>query len=134
MAVVARKRPDLALADCQAADGVGSLVYITGDRVGEFYQVATADPSDRVKMPAVGMIVQKMTSTTCVVQFRGDVEDVYSALTPGELLFAGDGGGLDDEMPVPSGGSPRYVQSVGASIASNVVRLEPNMMMTRRRA
>jgi len=82
----------------------------------------------------VGVIIEKMTSTTCVVQFGGKVEGVYSGLNPGELLFVGDGGGLDDEMPTPSGGDPRYVQSVGASIASDVFRLEPNMMMTRRRA
>lgn len=133
MAVVARKRPNLGLADCLAGDGVGALVYITGDRVGQFYQVATVDPSDRDKMPAVGMIIQKMTTTTCVIQFDGNVESVYSGLTPGELLFAGDGGGLDDEMPTPSGG-PRYVQTVGSSLGSDVFRLEPNMMMTRRRA
>lgn len=134
MAVVARKRQDLALAYCQSGDAEGSLVYTAGDRVGEYHQVSTVDPSDRLKMPAVGMIVQKMTSTTCVVQFRGTVEGVYSGLTPGELLFAGDGGGLDDEMPAPFGGLPRYVQSVGTTIASNAFRLEPNFIMTRRRA
>jgi hypothetical protein len=131
MAVVARKRPHLGLANCLPGDGVGALVYITGDRVGKYYQVATADPSDRAKMPAVGMIVQKVDATACVVQFEGSVEGVYSSLTPGELLFTGDGGGLDDEMPTAAA---NYVQPVGASLGSDVFRLEPNMMMTRRRA
>jgi len=133
MAVVARNRPDFKLANCQAGDGVGSLVYIAGDRVGEYYQVATADPSDRDKMPAVGVIISKFTSTTCVVQTGGDVNGVYTGLTPGELLFTGDGGGLDDEMPVPSGG-PRYVQTVGVSLANDVFRIAPDLIMTRRRA
>lgn len=134
MAVIARRRPDLELAQCEASDGVGACVYVTGDRIGQYYQVSTTDPSVRSKMPMVGVIVEKMTPTTCVVQFGGKVEGVYSGLIPGELLFVGDGGGLDDEMPTPAGGTPRYVQSVGASIANDVFRLEPNMMMTRRRA
>lgn len=134
MAVVSRRRPNLELAQCQVGDGVGATVYITGDRVGQYYQVSTTDPSVRGKMPAVGMIVEKMTDTTCVVQFGGNVEGVYSGLTPGELLFVEDTGGLDNEMPTPAGGTPRYVQVVGASLAADVIKLEPNMMMTRRRA
>lgn len=131
MAVVAQKRSDVRLAQCSAGDGVGACVYTTGDRVGGYYQVGTVDPSDRGKMPAIGMIIQKLTPTTCFVQFRGTVEGVYSDLTPGELLFVGDGGGLDDEMPA---GSSKYVQSVGTSLGSDVFRLEPNLLMTRRRA
>jgi hypothetical protein len=77
------------------------------------------------------MIVQKLTPTVCFVKFGGMVEGVYSDLTPGELLFVGDGGGLDDEMPA---GSSKYVQSVGTSLGSDVFRLEPNLLMTRRRA
>lgn len=133
MAVVARSQSDFKLANCQVSDGVGSLVYISGDRVGMYYQVATVDPSDRLKMPAVGVIIQKITPTTCVVQTGGDIDGVYTGLTPGELLFAGDGGGLDDEMPVPSG-SPRYVQTVGVSLGNNVFRFTPDLIMTRRRA
>jgi hypothetical protein len=133
MAVVSRRRPNLELAKCLAGDGVGASVYVSGDRVGGFLQVATADPSDRLKMPAVGMIIQKVDSTTCVVQTEGNVDGVYSGLTPGELLFVGDGGGLDDEMPSPGPG-PRYVQAIGVSLGSDILRLEPNIMMTRRRA
>lgn len=131
MAVVAQKLPNVELAQCAAGDGVGACVYTTGDRVGGYYQVGTADPSDRGKMPAVGMIVQKLTPTVCFVKFEGVVEGVYSDLTPGELLFVGDGGGLDDEMPA---GNSKYVQSVGTSLGSDVFRLEPNLLMTRRRA
>lgn len=133
MAVVARNQSDYKLANCLVGDGVGSLVYITGDKVGAYYQVATIDPSDRGKMPAVGVIIHKLTSTSCVVQTGGDVDGVYSGLTPGELLFAGDGGGLDDEMPIPSGG-PRYVQTVGVSLGSDIFRISPDLIMTRRRA
>lgn len=134
MAVVARDNPNLALAECLAADGVGSMVYITGPAAGGQYKVASCDPSDFAKMPAIGMIIHKIDATSCVVQFRGTVSAVYAGLTPGETLFVDDTGLLSDEPPAPTVTKPfMFAQSIGIALSDDTVGLDPDTTMTRQR-
>lgn len=133
MSVVSRQNKELALASCEASDGVGSLVYIKGPPVGDKYTVETADPSDFNKMPAIGMIIQKPSSTECFIQFRGQVRGVYAGLTPGELLFVDDSGLLAADPPDPEAGTPKFMQNVGVSLADDVIELSPNRVMAKRR-
>lgn len=134
MAVTPVKRDNLAQADCLASDGIGAMVYIRSALVGGKYQVETADPSDFGKMPAVGMIVQKSSATECFVQLRGQVVGVYAGLTPGEMLFVDDTGGLSDEPPEPTVPKPfKFAQNVGVALSNNIIGLDPDLTLTRRR-
>lgn len=136
MAVTPTKRDNMALADCLASDGVGALVFIRAALTGGKYQVQTVDPSDYSKMPAVGMIVQKPspTATECWVQFRGQVIGVYSGLTPGEVLFAEDTGGISNEPPEPTVPKPRkFSQVIGVAFSDNIINLDPDLTLVRRK-
>lgn len=88
MSVVPRKRENVALAACLAADAVGNIVYIRDIFNGTRYRVGSADPSDGDKMPGVAIILSKQSPTACWVQFQG-FTDLYSGLTPGEAYFVG---------------------------------------------
>jgi len=136
MAVTPTKRDNLALADCLASDGVGAMVFIRAAVAGGKYQVETADPSDFTKMPAIGMIIQKPspTATECWVQLRGQVVGVYAGLTPGEMLFVDDTGGLSDEPPEPTVPQPsKFAQNVGVALSGDIVNLDPDLTLTQRR-
>lgn len=136
MAVTPTKRDHLALADCLASDGVGAMVFIRAALTGGKYQVETADPSDFGKMPAIGMIIQKPspTATECWVQFRGQVIGVYAGLVPGEMLFVDDTGGLSDEPPEPTVPKPRkFSQNVGVALSTDIIGLDPDLTLTRRK-
>lgn len=134
MGVVARARSDRAIADCLASDGVGQMVYVRSAAIGGKLQVSAADPSDFSKMPAVGMIIHKATATECVVQFKGKVAGVYAGLTPGEMLFLDDSGGLSDEPPDPTAPKPsKFVQHLGTALSTDIIGLDPDLTLTMRR-
>lgn len=134
MAVVARTSEDRVLANCLASDGIGQMVHISSDKVDGWHQVEKVDVSDFDKMPAVGMIIHKFSSTECVVQRRGVIEGVYAGLVPGELLFVDDSGGLSNVPPEPDiATTTKFVQSVGAALSSEAIDLRPNFMMAKRR-
>jgi len=134
MAVTSRVKSDHVLAECLPSDGVGSMVYKTGTQVGGRYQVASCDPSSVDKMPAFGMLIEKLDSTTGIIQRRGIVQSVYSGLTPGERLFVDDGGGISNVPPEPSIGSPHvFMQSIGIALSGTEIDLDPNFSMARRR-
>lgn len=134
MGVVSRHNQQAALANCLSSDGAGSMVYISGPKVDGRYQVESCDPSDYSKMPAIGMIIHKLDTTTCIVQFRGIVDSVYGSLVPGERLFVDDGGGLSDTPPEPTVGVPsKYMQDVAVALADDTLDLNPNYMIAKRR-
>lgn len=135
MAVTARVNSDRVIAECLPSDGIGAMVYKTGVQPDDDkYVVASCDPSDVDKMPAFGMLIEKLDSTTGIVQRRGIVRAVYSGLTPGELLFVDDAGGLSNSPPEPTVGSPhKFMQSVGVALSGSAIDLDPNFSMARRR-
>jgi hypothetical protein len=105
-------------ANCLAADVVGNTVYITGDKVGKYYQVSTTDPTDPAKMPAVGIIIQKDSATECIVAPFGEITDIYTGFTPGESLYVG-----ADSRPTHTPPSPGVQQYLGEAWASDVLFL-----------
>lgn len=136
MAVVTRAQPNRVLANCESTDGVGQCVYVRAAVVGGKLQVGLADPSDYDKMPAIGMIIHKATpsATECIVQLRGQVAGVYAGLTPGEMLFLDDSGGLSDEPPEPTAPKPfKFVQNLGTALSTDIIGLDPDLTLTRRR-
>lgn len=130
MAVVSRRKQGRAWAECLTTDDIGAMVYIRDAAVGEMYKVEAVDPDDLSKMPAVAMIIQKITSTSCVIQFYGEVADVYTGLTPGSRYFVGDAtGALSEGAPTGSG---KIIQSVGVALSSNVLIMDPHFVMAKR--
>ena len=119
-------------ANCLATDSVGDCVYVTGDTVGGFYQVAKADPRDQLKMPSIGIITIKKSATECRVQFIGEVANVYTGLIPRSTLFVGLTGRLTNIVPIPASGGYAFVQAMGSSVSSTVVVMLPSLVLTKR--
>lgn len=111
-------------AACDVADAVGDCVYVLGDRVGGLYQVRKADPLNAAKMPAVGIITVKHTTTTCEVAISGLVEGTYAGLTAwSQPLYVGADGRLTPNTPYPTAGQTMRVQRLAVVMASNVVEM-----------
>jgi hypothetical protein len=104
---------------CDSADLIGNAVYISGDAVSNKYSVCTADPIDSAKMPAIGVLWTKKTSTTGTVRLFGELKNVYTGLTPGAPLYVGLDSRLTHTPPVNPGG-PIYAQEIGYAISSAV--------------
>jgi hypothetical protein len=86
------------------------------------------DIRDYALMPAVGCVLSKPTSTTCVVQGGGLIYDVYTGLTPGRTYFLG-----ADSRPTltPTQTLPFFVQPIGVAITSSVLQLTGLTQLTR---
>ena len=117
---------------CTAAEVVGKCVHISGDKVGRDYQVRVASPSDIATMPAVGVVVSKKSLTECTVFAFGEMEDTYSGLTPGRVMFVGDDGSLVATPPVPPLGASVYIQSMGIAYGSSAMMVDPDFSMVKR--
>jgi hypothetical protein len=95
---------------------VGDFVYITGSPVLGFYQVAKADVADPLKVPAVGVIVEKSTATRCFVQTEGLF--VTSSLAPHSRYWVGS----DSKVSVspPASGA---AQIIGIALSDTDLKL-----------
>jgi len=124
--IVARPRSDgaIATAVCTAAEVVGDLVYISGAKVGADYSVRTADNTLTAKMPAIGVIVAKISSTRALIQLQGETT-LFTGLTPGTVYWVGDTGQPTSTPPSPTGpGARKYWQSIGVATDSGRIRLD----------
>lgn len=74
-------------ANCLATDLVNHLVRVVGNTLS-VPDVTKVDTSDLVQMPAIGIIVQKPTATTCLVQVSGQTTTV-SPVVAGTLYYVG---------------------------------------------
>ncbi len=110
-----RRRTDAREVDCVATDAVGDLVYVTGANA-----VTRVDPMLTAKMPAIGIIVKKPSSTRALVQFSGAMT-ALGTLTAGQRYYVGDSGQLS--ATPPPGPGRRYVQPAGIALAPNVLML-----------
>ena len=114
-------------ANCQPTDAIGDAVYITGDKVGSLYQVAIVDISDRNKMPAVGIIIDKLTTTECIVQTSGIWENSYTGLTPNVPLFIDATGKLTSVRPARPLSGIRFVQTMAQALSQTDVEIRLDM-------
>lgn len=112
-----------ATASCTAGEAVGDLVYISGAKIGADYQIRKADVTDFTKMPAVAVIIQKISSTRAVIQFQGEVS-LYSGLTPGRIYWVSDSGVPTTTPPSVTSGQRKYLQSVGVAVDSGRIKLQ----------
>lgn len=118
-------------ASCMLTDQVGDLVAIRTTVNGSI-KVWRANPAQRNKMPAIGVIVKKWGTTDCIVQLQGPVLNIYSGLTPATVYMVGDNGRPTTSPPIPDEDEVRYVQHIGAPLTVQVLNLQPSMLMTLR--
>lgn len=103
-------------ADCQVSDAIGMFVYITGPAVSGIPQVTKTDIQTYGKYPAVGIIVEKSTTTRCLVQVFGEVEVSPAALVPGRPYFVGFDSLITNLPPIPLPGTFSAIQAIGTAI------------------
>lgn len=78
---------DVLPALCLATDAIGDVVYISGSKVGDYFQVTKVDIDTPTTMPSPGVIIRKDSPTQCEVQVSGIVSGVYTGMTPNKCLF-----------------------------------------------
>lgn len=108
---------------CAPTDSVGDIVYISGNVVGNDYQITKVDPTLGAKMPGVGVITAKITSTRAVIQFEGFVKNVYTGLLAGKTYFVGTNSKPTNVCPTPGIGGAMYVQPIGVAVDANILEL-----------
>lgn len=112
-------------ANCPASIAVDDLVYITGPSVSGLFQVDKVDPTNRAKMPAIGIVTDKITPIKCVVVTIGEVVPGFS-LVAGQRYFVGSDGKPSDSMPTPVG-TEMAKQIVGYALDTNKLLMLPNL-------
>lgn len=112
-------------ATCDSAAVVGDLVYVSAASM-----VRGVDYTDPSKMPAVGCIVSKQSTTTCTVQTAGVLSGVYSGLAPGSMYYTGPGQ-RPVLLPAPSVGQTLYLQALGVALDASTLVISPSMTLTR---
>lgn len=115
-------------AGCDASLVVGEWVYISGPSVAGVYQVARVDISDYAKLPAVGVVAQKPTSTTCFVQWGGEIRGL-GTLDPRRIYFLQPDAMIGLNAPTTAG---QFIQRVGVALDASVLLINPNLHLVRR--
>jgi hypothetical protein len=104
---------------CPAPVAVGNAVYLSAANA-----VDLADGTNGSKMPAIGIVVSKPTTTSCIVQHAGECDSV-SGLTPGSTYYAGVGGAL-----VSSTVGLTVVQAIGKARDTGLLVMYPTTEST----
>jgi hypothetical protein len=112
---------------CLASAAVGDIVYVSA--AGNV--VRLVDITDSTKIPGIGCITSKPSSTSCVVQCHGLVFGVYTGLTPGRPYVIGTNGRPNVALPVPGVGQSLFIQPVGFAIDTNVMLIQPLNAITK---
>lgn len=90
------------------------------------------DVNDLTLMPAIGVVTQKPSPTTAVVQTSGIVTGVFSALSPGQRYFAGKNSRPALAAAVqPGPGELLFHQPIGLAIDYSIMLMSPSMNLTR---
>ena len=136
MAVIAqfgRADQSVRLAICTAAEDVGHWVYVEVEKTAtDPEEVRKANPTDFNKMPAVGVIISKITATLCEVQWFGETPDVLSGLGVGEVHYLAHDGTAKSDPPIP-GGSPVFWQTLGIGLSADSLYVKPDDQLRLRR-
>jgi hypothetical protein len=110
---------------CPSTVAVGDLV-----RVASAGHVDITDITDITKLPAIGIVTAKATTTSCTVQTHGIVSGIFTGLTPGLLYYVA----LDSTLgpiPVPTTGQVLFWQAVGVALDTTSLVLSPSFSLTR---
>ena len=116
------------VANCPAYLTLGDLVYITGPSISGVYQVDKVDITDITKMPAMGVIIDKMSAQLCSVMTLGQLDG--RALTPNAKYYVGVNGKITNVVPSATAKSlgmpPVIVQSIGVALDINKLLFQPS--------
>ncbi len=109
-------------AACPAATAVGDPVFALGTTIGVDPDVDNVDPTDRDKMPAIGVVVSKSSSVVCTVRFAGVTSAIFSGLSQG-FVFA-TASGITQTVPSAKGD---FQQVIGVALSATkiLVNIEP---------
>ena len=113
---------------CSIAEAVGDPVYVYAPPVLGIYNVRKVDITDRLKMPAIGVVKEKLTDTSCRILVCGILEGAYTGLIPGYMLYAARFGGVVHSAGLPDPLVTRhYAQIIGqaASDTDAVIQINP---------
>jgi hypothetical protein len=116
---------------CPSSLIVGDVVYISGDKTGGFYQVDKVDITSFLKMPAAGIVVQKLTSTSAVIMCSGEVTGTFTGLIPGKTYFINTSSQISTVAPGAPIVGVRFVQSVGYALSSDTLFIDLHSPMIR---
>lgn len=114
---------------CQPTDAVGNFVRMTGSPGND---VVTVDYTSFSTMPAIGVILSKASSTTCVVQTNSLISGVFgSSLVPGKIHFIDSIGKAVYPAPIPGATDTFFHQPIGIAVTNNSLLLLPSGNLTR---
>ena len=116
---------------CPTSVSLGDVVYVSGDKTGGMYQVDKVDITSFLKMPAAGVVIQKLTSTTAVIMCNGEVTGIYGSLTPGKTYFADSNARLSSTAPGSPSTGVQFVQAIAYSLASDTLFIRVHKPLVR---
>ncbi len=104
--------------NCASGASVGDLVRLNYD-VDNFVDVSV---DNSVKRPIIGMIKEKLTSTTCKVILTGVIDKILDR----GRVYLSDSGTFTTAPPTAG-----YLQTLGYSFGNGKLRLDPNAIVTK---
>ena len=110
-------------ANCLSSDSVGDFVYVSGPLIGGLRQVAGVNITAPATMPAIGVIISKSDTQTCVVQVQG--EYTLAGLTPGKRYWLDTLRHPSIAPPTPAVGAQAVAQCVGIALDETTLLLTP---------
>jgi hypothetical protein len=119
---------DIRPADCTVDEDVGDFVHISGNPIDNKEQVRKANPESISGMPAVGVIIFKPSTVTCLVQWFGETPDIFTGLVAGQRYFVGVDARAVDLPPRDAAG--RLAQIMGVATTPTRFYVQPNSQLT----
>jgi hypothetical protein len=119
------------IALCPSEIVSGDCVYISGDKTSGLYQVELVDITSLLRSPAIGLVINKPTSTTATVLVTGEVTGVYTGLTPNASYFVDFDGRLTDAVPSEPETGVCLVQHIADAISSDTLVLVHDLGLLR---
>lgn len=120
-----RRSADVLSVQCTLAESVGDLVRLVSVEAGAPPVVEKVDPLDAAKMPAYGILIEKYSDTSGVVQVSGAVDLPAGGLQPGKVCFVGTDG-RPTVTPPRIAGTSTLVQVVGLATGVQSIQLAPS--------
>lgn len=120
---------DVRPAGCSVEEDVGDFVYVSGPPVLGRDQVRRANPDSSLAMPAVGVVIFKVSSEECLVQWMGETPDVFSGLTAGKPYWLGPNAKAAS-LPTRST-TGRLAKVIGVATAPTRFYVRPDGVMTK---
>lgn len=118
------------LANCPATLSIGDMAYISGPMSNDLYQVDKVDVTNYSKMPAIGIVTAKSSSTVCSVMTLG-VHD-STDITPGTKYYVGVSGRITSTPPQSSlVGQPVFIQIVGVGMGATKLLFQPSLNISK---